>query len=260
MFRVLAIFILTQAIYTLAFAEGALRHDYWNYYLIVPVAILAGGLLAALTTTSESTRSFRAGAFDRLGWALAAMIPLFAYSPLMGMMHGSPIDWQRVGYAEPLKNQTTHKDAIFTDRRIGYALVWYSDRAVFFNKNFLTIDGLTKTKLPNGKTWIEQFTEPGHRLLYLWENARAEEKSPELQAESKRLFYDLRAKYGEPYKAGELTFFVLDGEPNADWVRQESPASAPISIEPATTQPAPALLPLSKEEVEPAQSKPAPAE
>lgn len=231
LFRILAVFVLTQAVYTLAFAEGALRHEFWNYYLIVPVAILSGGLCVSLTLR-DAARSPLIGALDRIGWAVALLIPLMAYASLMRLWHGGGFDWQRVGYANELMHHTTPRDAIFTDRRIGYALSWYADRMVFYNKDFLSMEGLTAPALANGQSWVQAYSEPEHRLLYLWEDARSEEKVESLRALSKPFEAALIAHYGPPYQAGEkLTFFVLHGTPNPDWKRQEPPASMP------TTQP-----------------------
>ena len=96
---------------------------------------------------------------------------------------------------------TTPRDAIFTDRKIGYALGFYAERIVFYNREFTSIDGIAK--------WRGKYALPDHRVLYLWENEAAK-ANPTLHD-------DLVKTYGLPYKAGVLTFFVLHGEPNPDW-------------------------------------------
>jgi len=65
-FRLLLCLALMQLTYTLAFPGGAWVHEFWQYYLSVPIAVSAAGLLAWLTVAGAGpARAFSRGLFDR---------------------------------------------------------------------------------------------------------------------------------------------------------------------------------------------------
>jgi 4-amino-4-deoxy-L-arabinose transferase-like glycosyltransferase len=234
MFRILVATIVMQLIYALAFPNGAIQHEFWQYYLVMPAAICIAGLCVGETIRSVFDRSIRLGILDRGLWAVVAMIPLFAIGPMVTLLkdqnlnpYGPPMpdDFFRTSYAAPLKNYTTPKDAIFTDHRVGYALSWYAERMVFYKKFFLSMDELNSPQeaMPGSKSWIADYSLPGTRLLYLWEGDAPEQ-----------LYEQLQSKYGGPYKAGPFTFFVLNGSPGDDWQnlsQKKSESAAPAEIE-----------------------------
>ena len=101
MFRIVLSLILTQLIYTLAFPQGAWKHEFWQYYLAVPVAVLAAGFCTWLTVAGGTGRRFHWGLADRAAWAVAALIPLLAAGPFTFRMHVSP-PWKK----EPVKEDS----------------------------------------------------------------------------------------------------------------------------------------------------------
>jgi len=71
-----------------------------QYYLIVPVAVLAASLCVWLTLAGGTGRRFACGLLDRAAWSVAALIPLMAIGPFLDRVHGS-------GPAAPLGSSAT---------------------------------------------------------------------------------------------------------------------------------------------------------
>jgi hypothetical protein len=88
-FRILLSLVLMQLTYTLAFPHAAQTRESWQYYLIVPVAVLAASLCVWLTLAGGTGRRFACGLLDRAAWSVAALIPLLAMRPFVDRVHGS---------------------------------------------------------------------------------------------------------------------------------------------------------------------------
>jgi hypothetical protein len=219
MFRLLTCFVLMQLTYTLAFPQGAAVHEFWQYYLIVPAALFAGGFCTWLTVAGGFNRGFGHGLMDRLGWAVAALIPLCVIGPIAtpfpyrmqmavfghDVMKGD--DRLADDYAGAIKKGTAPGDVILTDLngddstgdKRGYALPWYADRAIVANgdpnpgpdaaaRDTHSLGGIDKLR--------ETFK--GRRVLYLWTGAGPKE-----------LGEAITKKYA-PLTLGRATLFVID--------------------------------------------------
>lgn len=145
LFRVLFCMLMTQLAYSIAFPNGAMVHDFWQYYLIVPVAVCAGGLCVWLTLGGPERRGFFAGLFDRGAWAIYVLIPLAAVGPLTWRLHVGLIPGRAVpvegkdlnlDLEEPLDKYTLPTDVLLTDltqEQMKFALPWYADRRIIVN-------------------------------------------------------------------------------------------------------------------------------
>jgi 4-amino-4-deoxy-L-arabinose transferase-like glycosyltransferase len=87
-FRILLCLVLMQLTYTLAFPHAAQTQESWQYYLIVPVAVLSACLCTWLTVAGGTGRRFACGLLDRAAWSVAALIPLLAIEPFCDRVHG----------------------------------------------------------------------------------------------------------------------------------------------------------------------------
>jgi hypothetical protein len=87
-FRIVLCLILMQLAYTLAFPHGAQTQEAWQYYLIVPVAVLSACLCTWLTVAGGIGRRFACGLMDRAAWSVAALIPLLAIAPFCYRVQG----------------------------------------------------------------------------------------------------------------------------------------------------------------------------
>ncbi|MDB5321024.1 MAG: dolichyl-phosphate-mannose-protein mannosyltransferase [Phycisphaerales bacterium] len=87
-FRILLCLLLMQLAYTLAFPHAAQTQESWQYYLIVPVAVLSACLCTWLTVAGGIGRRFACGLLDRAAWSVAALIPLLAIEPFCDRVHG----------------------------------------------------------------------------------------------------------------------------------------------------------------------------
>lgn len=88
-FRILLCLVLMQLSYTLAFPHAAQTQESWQYYLIVPVGVLAASLCAWLTLAGGIGRRFTCGLIDRAAWSVVTLIPLMAIEPFCDRVHGS---------------------------------------------------------------------------------------------------------------------------------------------------------------------------
>ena len=257
-FRILFCFVLTQLTYTLAFPQGAWKHEFWQYYLSVPVAVLAGGLLTWMTLAGGEGRRFRYGMADRLGWAVAALIPFMAIGPMAWRLHLSAPGRMIVGhgqglhfdYVEPLKRHTRPGDVILCDLPdepeegtvgVQKALPWYVDRYILADAmgthliaaggGKVSNEGRTTTDVESLDRILKHFSD--RRVIYLWEDEGGE-----------KFFEYLNKKpyprYEIPVPDNEsIIFYLLQGQPDAQWKRagiQSGPATRPASG-PSTTMP-----------------------
>jgi 4-amino-4-deoxy-L-arabinose transferase-like glycosyltransferase len=87
-FRIVLCLILMQLAYTLAFPHGAQTQEAWQYYLVVPVAVLSACLCTWLTVAGGIGRRFACGLVDRAAWSVAALIPLLAIAPFCYRVEG----------------------------------------------------------------------------------------------------------------------------------------------------------------------------
>ena len=153
-FRIVLAMFLTQVIYTLAFAQGAWKHEFWQYYLTVPVAVMAAGLLTWLTVAGGDRREFRFGLADRVGWAAAALIPLMAIGPMAWRLWwlrspstaGSWHSWR-----ETVKNRGEVTNVASTRAQAG-AASWSSVALLGRSKNGVPLM-CTKPGSPTAVTW-----------------------------------------------------------------------------------------------------------
>ena len=209
-FRILLCLILMQLVYTLAFPHGSSVHEFWQYYLIVPVAVLAGAFCTWLTVAGGEGRRFSAGVLDRAAWAVAILIPILAAGPVIyrlqikGLGKDVPEGDHRLDedYAGALRQNTGPTDIILTDMTeegtgghagLGFAIPWYTDRAFLAHKgdeqDTHSLDGINKI--------VQRFK--GRRILYLWADTDGSENF--LQALEK----------GYPHYAfGRASVFVID--------------------------------------------------
>jgi hypothetical protein len=243
-FRILLCLVLTQLLYTLAFPEGAWRHEFWQYYLVVPVAVLAGGLCTWLTVTGGAGRRFVYGLADRAGWAVAALIPIVAAGPftyrmqILGKQAPNPEWWTEDDYVAQIKARTRPTDVILTDmpqegrdrqEALGYALPWYTDR------NILPHEGTDKderdTRSLEGIARVcDKYKN--NRILYLWR-----ENGPE------KLFQEFnRSKRSWQLPAGTVLYVIRDpAAPGEDLIPASGNAKAAAgatTTAPSATRPA----------------------
>jgi hypothetical protein len=252
MFRIVVCFILMQLTYTLAFPQGAWTHEFWQYYLSVPVAVLAGGLLVGLTLAGGEGRRFRYGFFDRLGWAVAALIPLMAIGPMGWRLHLPAPEEHGKGLhfeiSEPLKQHTRPGDVILCDlpdepvegsQGVQKALPWYSDRYILADGMAANLvvaaggklrdDGRTTTDVESLGRILKGFA--GRRIIYLWKDEGGEQFFRHLNTTYPR--------YEIPLAGGQsMIFYLLQGQAAPEWRRagiQGGPGTRP-STAPATTR------------------------
>jgi hypothetical protein len=233
-FRILLCLILMQLVYTLAFPHGSSVHEFWQYYLIVPVAVLAGAFCTWLTVAGGEGRRFSAGVFDRAAWAVAILIPILAAGPLIyrlqikGLGKDVPAGDLRLDddYVGAIRQNTAPGDIILTDMTeegtgghagLGFAIPWYADRAFLAHKgdeqDTHSLDGINKI--------VQRFK--GHRILYLWADADGSEN-----------FLQALEKQGYPHYAfGHASVFVIDPGNGA------TAATRPTTTSSSTTKPAP---------------------
>jgi hypothetical protein len=231
-FRVVLAMVLTQMLYTLAFPEGAHKHEFWQYYLAVPVAVLAAGLCTWLTVAGGTGRRFHWGLADRAAWSVAALIPLLAVGPFAYRMHlrmpgkEPPKEEQNVRkeFVDALRAATDPRDVILTDwnqDKLGFGIQWYADRAILpyegADQDTHTVDGIDKLR--------QKYK--GRRILYLWGDGDG----------SERLFETLN-KHFRSKPVGPVMLYTIQ-EPG------QEPGGAPTPLPSATTSPstAPATAP-----------------
>ncbi|HSI35359.1 MAG TPA: hypothetical protein VK986_17395, partial [Tepidisphaeraceae bacterium] len=186
--RVVLSLLAAQVALTGLFPGLARTWEFWQYTLALPVAVLAGGLLAWLTVAGwrpgAGDRRFVPGMFDRAGWATAALIPLAAVGPFLFRMgertlHAAP-PVKESGVMSPawrgaLEVATDPRDVILTDLHasnrteddtplagVHHALPWLADR-------YILADGMggQQTTTEDGlKALMSSFKD--RRMLYFW--------------------------------------------------------------------------------------------
>jgi 4-amino-4-deoxy-L-arabinose transferase-like glycosyltransferase len=219
-FRVVLAMVLTQLIYTLAFPQGAWTHEFWQYYLAAPVAVLAGGLLTWLTVAGGTGRRFHWGLADRAAWAVAALIPLMAAGPVVYRMKLPVLGKApkaepnvRAEFVDAIRGATDPRDVILTDwdeQNLGFGVQWYADRV------FVAHDGGehdTHTLAGIGKL-RERYKD--RRILYLWGDGQGSES----------LFETLNKQFKQR-PAGPAMLYVI-----------QEPGAAAAAVTPAATRPA----------------------
>jgi hypothetical protein len=253
MFRIVLCFLLTQMTYTLAFPQGASKHEFWQYYLSVPVAIMAGGLLAWLTVAGGTARGFRLGLADRLGWAVAALIPMLAIGPMLWRLHlslpGKPAGPSGQGlhleYADPLKRHTHPSDLIVTDlpdepgedpatgedvQGVQKALPWYADRYILADE----MGGFRTVQAEGIEAILKRF--PSRRIIYLWQDNGREDFFEYL---NKKPYprYEIPLDSEKRGGGGTILIYLLRGEPEPTWKKAGIHTGPPTR--PSTTRAAP---------------------
>jgi hypothetical protein len=227
-FRVLACLTLMQLAYTLAFPQGAAAHEFWHYYLVVPVAVLAAGLCAWLTVAGGANRSVLAGLIDRAAWAVVALIPIAAAGPFLYRIQVAAFGGQAERgdarldpeFLGQLRAGTDRADVILTDwdeddRKFG--LPWYADRAILTSADLdtLSMGGIAKAR--------EAYK--GRRVLYLWGGAGPKELKDDL------------AKTFGVRKLGHALVYVID-DPSGTLRQAGDPTPPAPATKPASTKPA----------------------
>jgi hypothetical protein len=267
-FRIILCMVLTQLIYTLAFPEGAVVHEFWQYYFTVPIAILAAAFCTWLTVVGGMGRKFSLGLFDRAGWALAAAIPFLAFGPMIYRLQipglgkeVKPGDARLdADYAGAIAKNTKIGDIILTDWRqgkadvptepvyhnvLGFALPWYTQRTILPFEG--TDKGENDTRSIDGINKIRAEKEiAGRRILYLWST-----DGPSALQDKLNLTYP-------QYKFGKAIVYLIQGQPDPSWRKAsitipESPAIVP----PASVTPVkPAKKPATRPTTVPAKAAP----
>jgi len=200
----LAVF-LAQCFYSVIFAEGAAIHEFWQYFLIYPVAVLSAGVVAGCWKmwAEERRRLILAGAVPAFFLLLAT--PCLSWGPFAWRMRPfgdvvlaeSEYGDMRLGYIEPLRTYTKPRDVILTRiANLRFSLAWYADRMIVSDEPLFTLAMV--------EAQADRFA--GHRVLYLCE--------PEAPPE---LIEALQAKYPR-YQAGSLFFFLLRGQAESTWI------------------------------------------
>ena len=254
-FRILLCLGLMQLTYTMAFPEGAGVHEFWQYYLIVPVAVLAAAFCTWLTVVGGAGRRFSFGLFDRAGWAVAASIPFLAIGPIVYRMQVSalgkevpPGDLRLNGdYAGALATNTKIDDIILTDwmqgreelkgeskssatsrEGLGFALPWYTNRTMFTHEGTAKDDHDTRS-IEGIKKICEKYKD--HRILYLWSGdgpSALEEK--------------LNIGYPRQFEFGRAVIYLIQGAPDPGWKKagiDSGPTPVvPTPVVPSATKPA----------------------
>lgn len=254
-FRIVLCLLLMQLVYTLAFPNGAVVHEFWQYYLIVPVAMLAAAFCTWLTVVGGSGRKFSLGLFDRAGWAVAAAIPFLAFGPIIYRLQISGLGKQvhegdarlDADYAGALAKGTNINDIFITDwtqgkvteespsapqyhEALGYALPWYLDRTMLPHdptekRDTRTLDGINKIRAD------EAFK--GRRILYLWSTDG-----------SSALEQNLNIKFPE-YLFGKAIVYLIQGQPDPSWKKAEIESTVtPLPVKPPVVTP-PIIKPLA---------------
>jgi hypothetical protein len=266
-FRIVLCLLLMQLVYTLVFPNGAVVHEFWQYYLIVPVAILAAAFCTWLTVVGGVGRKFSLGLYDRAGWAVAAAIPFLAFGPVIYRLQISGLGKEAHGgdprlgadYAGALSKSTHINDIFITDwtqgkvdakeespstpeyhEALGYALPWYLDRTMLphdpSERDTRTLEGINKIRADE--------TFKGRRILYLWSTDG-----------SSALEQTLNIKFPQ-YIFGKAIVYLIQGQPDASWKKAgiESTATPPVVTPPILTPPV-VISPATKPA--PAATKPA---
>lgn len=223
--RLVIVGIVTQVIYTGVFAEGSTRHEYWQYFLALPVALLAGGLCAwGLRRVMLDGMNLPALA-GLCVLLIAAATPAVAWGPFsfrLGAWHDQPNPAEDHGdfhfdYIEPMRAYTDPRDlCIMRAPNLGTALEWYANRMVLGDKPIYTIAELDQR--------VAMY--PQARTLYLW-NPTAPAKIAE---PIKPLIAALKEKY-PLYRAGPLHFFLLRGRPDPKWQKESATDGAPMNTD-----------------------------
>jgi predicted ATPase len=259
MLRLMLCMVLTQAIYTLAFPQGAWKHEFWQYYLAVPVAVMGAGFLTWLTVAGGDRREFRFGLADRVGWAAAALIPIMAIGPMMWRLnftvpgrpagrHGEGLHFELI---EPLKLHTKATDVILTDLPdappddqtdgVQKPLPWYADR-------YIVADGMCAHLVVAGGGKVGEYGETtterqaveaivkqlrGKRVIYLWEDEGGEELFRHLNETYPR--YEIPVKGTAP-----MIVYLLQGEADQKWKKAgivSGPGTRPVTTQPRWAKP-----------------------
>jgi 4-amino-4-deoxy-L-arabinose transferase-like glycosyltransferase len=270
-FRLLVCLILTQVVYTLAFPGGAVVHEFWQYYLTVPVGLLAAGFCTWLTVAGGvgdggGGRSFRHGFFDRTAWAVAALIPLLAVGPIAYRMNAK-VPWKDEvrqpdarlddAFARALKDATRRDDVILTDwteEPLGYALPWYTDRRLIPHQGTAadiddthSLDGINKLRAQH----------KNRRILYLWGDVGPSELEQKLNTQFRQ------------FQFGRAIAYLIQGEPDPAWKRAGTnwtppatsatgSAAAPLTAGPTPVATPPTTRPDGAPATTPSTTRPAP--
>jgi hypothetical protein len=232
-FRIIFSLVLTQLVYTLAFPQGAWKHEFWQYYLAAPVAVLVAGLCTWLTVAGGAGRRFHWGLADRAAWAVAALIPLAAAGPFLFRMHVTP-PWKKErpkedariepAYVNALRTATDPRDVILTDWNqdgVGFGLQWYADRAILpyegDEQDTRSLAGIEKLR--------QQYKD--RRIFYLWGDGDGSEK-----------LFETLTKQFKQRPAGAVMLYEIH-DPAGAPVSAPTTAPAKPATSPATTGPRP---------------------
>jgi hypothetical protein len=256
-FRIILCIILTQCLYTLAFPQGAVVHEFWQYYFTVPIAILAAAFCTWLTVVGGTGRKFSLGLYDRAGWAVAAAIPFLAIGPVLYRLE-IPILGKAVkagdtrldtDYAGALAKNTRIEDIILTDwpegkseepnepvyhEGLGFALPWYTNRTILPHEGTGKDDDGKPRRDTRSIEGINQIRADkkleGRRILYLWST-----DGPSALEEKLNLAYP-------QYEFGKAIVYLIQGQPDPNWKKAGItepivPAVSPPVVVPPATKP-----------------------
>ncbi len=256
-FRIILCIVLTQCVYTLAFPEGAVVHEFWQYYFAVPIAVLAAAFCTWLTVVGGVGRKFSLGLFDRAGWAVAAAIPFLAFGPIIYRLqiHGLGKEVKAgdarldADYAGALAKNTRIDDIILTDwtqgkvtsptepsyqKALEYALPWYTNRTILPHEGTGKDEDGKDRRDTRSKEGIDKIRADkrleGRRILYLWSN-----DGPSALEEKLNLTYP-------QFEFGKAIIYLIQGQPDPTWKKAGItepivPAVAPPAIVIPATKP-----------------------
>jgi hypothetical protein len=249
-FRIMLCMVLMQLVYTLAFPEGAIKHEFWQYYLAAPVAVLTAAFCTWLTVVGGIGRRFSLGLLDRAGWAVAASIPFLAIGPIFYRLHidllgkAAPAGDSRLNddYAKAISNATKSDDIILTDWAqepgLGYALPWYINRTIFPFEGTGKDDHDTRSADGIKKIAADEKYKV-RRILYLWSTDGPSELEQKLNLSYPQFVF------------GQAIVYLIQGTPDPTWKKAGDPQAVPVVPEPAIPSAA-------KPSTTPATTKPAP--
>jgi len=233
-FRIVLCVVVMQVVYTLAFPQGAWKHEFWQYYLIVPVALLAAAFCTWLTVAGGVGRRFSAGLVDRAAWAVAALIPLAAVGPfayrmqVLGKTPPNPETRLNADYAGALAANTRPDDVILTDSTedgLGFALPWYTNRAILPHTG---VDADPDARDTHSLEGIARAAArfKGHRVLYLWAD-----EGPE------KLFEELTRRYPRHAYGSAIVYTIAEADavPAAPTTTTTAPSAGGTSVTPSTS-------------------------
>ncbi|HYE20431.1 MAG TPA: hypothetical protein VEA69_18435 [Tepidisphaeraceae bacterium] len=235
--RVVLSLLAAQVALTALFPGLARTWEFWQYTLVLPAAILAGGLLAWLTVAGwrpgAGDRRFVPGMFDRAGWATAALIPLAAVGPFLFRMgertlHAAPpVKESGVmgpAWAKALEVATDPRDVILTDLHasnrteddaplpgVHHALPWLADRYILADG----MGGLETTTEAGLTKLLPAFKD--RRVVYFWFGL-----DPKLAPFQKDILDKVYKRYDVPdlkVPAGspKPTVYLINGIAGGNW-------------------------------------------